>query len=548
MSNLPVLPLGEPSFKKIRENNFLYIDKTQQIHKVIKEGGYFFLSRPRRFGKSLLVSTMMEVYKGKKELFKDLWIEKNGQWHWQEHPVILLSFTTVAYRSSGLENALQVYLHNIAKTYDVIVEGENAQSIFADLIKKLYVKYNRGVAVLIDEYDKPLIDYLEEYPTAEVNRKILKGFFGILKDIEIVNCLQIVFITGVSKFSKVSIFSDLNNLTDLTLSDKITDLVGINQSELLQYFPAYIEPIQSKYQLSREKLLYHIRSWYNGYSWDGTNFVYNPYSLLSFFFHQKFGNYWFQSGTPTFLVVRLRRQRVYLEGLENLKVSEHFFNKFELKDEKKAGETIDVRTLLFQTGYLTVKKTRINRKNMSTQYFLSYPNLEVKAAFLHHLIEVYTDQVPGLVSNTLELLQAALIEGDLKQLIQQIETIFSDISHHLFPSLNKKNPTKADKENYFKAWEGYFQTVIYLVIRYLGLQINAELSKNEGRLDAVIEVDNFIYIIEFKLDEEVETAIKQIKDRNYAASYKNSPQKVFLVGICFDSKKRNVNDWGFEEL
>ncbi len=547
MQNLQVLPLGEASFKVIRTRNWLYVDKTRQIHQLLTGGKYYFLSRPRRFGKSLLLSTMNAIFKGKKELFEGLWIGEEERWNWEEYPVILLSFNGVDYRDLGLVEGLKKSLKDIAIEYDLQLEDETVQSQFSELIQKLYAKKGT-VAVLIDEYDKPIIDFIDDFPKADANREILKGFFGVLKDLKIMDCLQMVFITGVTKFSKVSIFSDLNNLTDLTLDESTTDLLGITESELKHYFKGYLEVAGKHTNMDEAELLKHIKAWYDGYSWDGEVYVYNPQSLMNFLRKHRFDNYWFQSGTPTFLVKRLKRQKANLGDLENLKVNSQFFNKFELKPSSDKKETLDVQMLLFQTGYLTIKKTDYDKQRRKQNYHLGYPNLEVKGSFLHHLLEVYSNKTAGNLGTALEFLEDALINGDTHEFIEQLKVIFADISHHLLPTLNKKEPTEEDKQDYFKAWEGYFQTVIYLTIKYIGLHIDCEVSKHQGRMDAKIEVDDYLYIIEFKLGGTAKTAMTQIREREYAASFRNASKQIILMGICFDNHKRNVSDWEVEVL
>ena len=547
MQKLQVLPLGEASFKVIRNRNWLYVDKTRQIHQLLTGGKYYFLSRPRRFGKSLLLTTLNAIFEGRKELFEGLWIGEHERWTWEEHPVILLSFNGVDYRTLGLEESLKRSLKDIASDYDLELENETIKSLFSELIQKLYEKQG-AVAVLIDEYDKPIIDFIDDFPKADANRETLKEFFSVLKDLKIMDALQMVFITGVSKFSKVSIFSDLNNLTDLTLDEATEDLLGITKSELKHYFRGYLEAAGERYDMDEAELLTHIKAWYDGYSWNGKTFVYNPHSLMNFLRKREFENYWFQSGTPSFLVKRLKRQKANLSDLENLKVTSQFFNKFELKPPSHKGENLDVQMLLFQTGYLTVKKMGYDKRRRKKNYYLGYPNLEVKGSFLHHLLEVYSNKTPGNLGTALEFLEDALINGDTREFIEQLKVIFADISHHLLPTLNKKEPTKEDKQAYFKAWEGYFQTVIYLTIKYIGLHIDCEVSKHQGRMDAKIEVDDYLYIIEFKLGGTAKVAMTQIKEREYAASFRNTSKQIVLIGICFDNHKRNVSDWEVEVL
>ncbi len=356
------LPIGIQDFRKLREGGFLYIDKTESIYQLSAHSGYYFLSRPRRFGKSLLVSTMRELFLGSKELFEGLWIE--DKWDWERrHPVLHIPFSSLGYKSLGLERALQELLDEVIETYDLEVNEEALEKKFREVLESLSKKENE-VVLLIDEYDKPIIDYLgNKIEQAKTNQQILKNFYSVIKDSD--PHLRLVFITGVSKFSKVSIFSDLNNLEDLTLSDYLTaGMMGYTQEELEYYFKDYIPPTAEALNFSEEELLLKVKEWYNGYSWDGKNFVYNPFSILNFFKKRAFHNFWFHTATPSFLIKLLKEKPYY--QFDNLEVGEAAFESFEL-------DNIDVVALLFQTGYLTIKS--VDEFHI---YTLGYPNREVR--------------------------------------------------------------------------------------------------------------------------------------------------------------------------
>ncbi|MEZ5039077.1 MAG: AAA family ATPase [Saprospiraceae bacterium] len=361
------LPIGIQSFREIREKGYLYVDKTAEIFNLIESGKYHFLSRPRRFGKSLTLSTISELFSGSRELFKNLWIDEHWSWE-QIQPVIHFSFSSIGYKTAGLEQALQNMLNAEAAKNGIVLKAKGYDQKFKELLEKLSAKGQ--VVLLIDEYDKPMIDYLDEKETALGNQQILKAFYSIIKDAD--PFISFLLITGVSKFSKVSIFSELNNLKDITIHPKFSTLVGYTQKEVEQYFSSWTEELMGEYEINEQELIQRIRSWYNGYSWDGKHFVYNPFSILSFFDTGQFQNYWFSTGTPTFLIKLLKERMVYETG--ETEVGQVAFDGFDL-------ENIDTISLLFQTGYLTIKAIA-----PLGLYKLDYPNKEVKDSMLQYLL------------------------------------------------------------------------------------------------------------------------------------------------------------------
>ncbi|MEZ4886164.1 MAG: AAA family ATPase [Chitinophagales bacterium] len=530
------LPTGRQNFKAIVEEGLIYVDKTQQIYNLISKGKLYFLSRPRRFGKSLLISTFQHIFGGYKDLFKDLYIGQKKDYDWLSYPVLKFNFASYGYQVENLEESLSYELQKYAKEYDVEISTVSLSVQFKSLVEQISQK-GKPVVVLIDEYDKPIVDFLTDTVKAKKNQHVLRDFFSPLKDLESDEHLHFLFVTGVSKFSKVSLFSDLNNLTDLSIDPLSTDLVGITHKELLFYFDAYIQKAAEKFKMSKEGILQGIKLWYNGYSFDGEAFLYNPYSILSFFGKFHFGNFWFATGTPTFLVKSIRNNSILPMELENKEVPETFFDKFAL-------ENLDIVGLLFQTGYLTIKKTKRKRYEMS--YFLGYPNIEVRKSLVHNLLEAFTYQTSSVVGVALLKMQGALEEGNVGVFIEQLKVLLSDISYHLLPK-NKKQDSQANQQKAFEVWEGYFQTIIYLVTAFMGLYVQTEITKHQGRLDLLAETDDFLYIMEFKLDEPADDAIQQIKNRKYTAAYKNSPKTIYLVGIGFSKKERNVENWKIEE-
>lgn len=507
-------PLGVQTFSEIIERDLLYIDKTQEIYNLLR-GKYYFYARPRRFGKSLMISTIKSIYEGRKELFKGLWIENN--WDWSKvHPVIHLGFSGMGHRVIGLENAIKQELKKIAKEYAIKFEGTDYTTQFKELIQGVSKKKGK-VVLLVDEYDKPIIDYLgNKNEIAEENRSILKSFYSVIKDSD--PYIEFMMITGVSKFSRVSIFSDLNNLTDITFHRGYFSLTGITEQELETTFKEEIATLAEENNLTTQELKSQIRHWYNGYSWDGKRFVYNPYSLLSYFEFGDFKNFWFETGTPSFLLTLMEQQRMV--QLENIEVGEATFSSYNIQH-------LQLIPLLFQTGYLTIKE-----KNSDGLYILNYPNLEVRTSLLQNIIGYLRHTDYSYSTPTVIHLRKAFEEKKLEHLIRLIKSIFKNIPNQIFKAKG----------------EFYYHSLVYLVFFYLGEYIESEVNTNDGRLDAVVKTANYIYILEFKLDENGTIALEQIKNKGYAEKYYKDDREKILIGINFNSKLKTVDDWKFESI
>ncbi len=509
----------------------LYVDKTRQVAELVEQGRLYFLSRPRRFGKSLLVSLLRHLFSGKKHLFEGLYLGQKTDFDWQEYPVLQFNFAALGHRVVQLEALLSHRLQQYAEEYGVELPAIALSTQFSALVEGIAAKHG-PVVLLIDEYDKPIIDFLTEPEQARRNQEVLKDFFSPLKDLEAGGHLRFLFITGVSKFSKVSLFSDLNNLTDLTVHPLSHDLVGITQDELLHYFSDRLPRAAQKFDMPQERLLEGIRLWYNGYSYDAKTTLYNPFSLLNFFSAQHFGNFWFATGTPTFLVNTIRDRGIDPQELEGKVVDDTFFDKFSL-------EELEISGLLFQTGYLTIRD--IQREGFETRYVLDYPNVEVRRSMMHNLAEAFTFKPTSVVSQALLKMQDALRQGQVGDFVAQLRIILADIPYHWQPKNGRK-----DEEALFRLWEGYFHAIVYIVMGYLRLHVRAETAQHRGRLDLLAETERFLYLIEFKLDGSAEQAVAQIKEREYAAPYRNAEKTVYLVGIGFSRETRNVADWEAE--
>ena len=506
------LPIGFQAFGKLIAENYLYIDKTGDIYRLISEGGqYYFISRPRRFGKSLLVSTLKEIFSGNKELFKNLWIFDKIDW--EPHPVIHIDFLGLRYSTTDeLIETLNYLINHNAEFHGIDLTEKSYDQRFRELIIKLSRK--NKVVVLVDEYDKPIIDFVENQEIAIRNKNILRSFYSTLKGLD--EYLRFVFITGVSKFSKVSLFSDLNNLTDITLDKKYATMLGYTHQELLEYFADRLETLTEKG--NKDEWLKDIRTWYKGYSWDGKNFVYNPFSILNFFEKEEIKNYWFESGSPLFLVKLIRKYDIDLAQLEHYKAGEEIFSSYDI-------DRMNVGSLMFQTGYLTIKEIQeISRTKRF--YILSYPNQEVREAFLVYLLGDFSPNFADRISVIINDLKTNLESGNIDRFFEITRSIFAQIPYDIF----------------VKDREGYYQTVIYIILKLIGIDICCELETNRGRIDAVIELGSAIYIMEFKLGTAAE-ALNQIKEKKYYEKYQVSSKEIILTGIGFD-----IGDYKIEKI
>lgn len=514
------------TFEKLIDGNFLYVDKTEYIWKLIQPAyAQYFLSRPRRFGKSLTVSTLEAIFQGKRELFKGLALY-DKPYDWKQYPVIHLDFGDIKSSSpEQLEDSLQQLVAEIAAQFEVPLKTSNAQAQFRELV--LALGKNEKIVILIDEYDKPILGNVTN-PEIDEILKELKGFFSVVKATEPYQ--RFVLLTGVSKFSHVSIFSDLNNLTDITAEADFATMLGYTQEELEYYLGERIGELAERSENSKEEMLSKIKAWYNGYRFHAdANTVYNPVSLASFFRNKgEFNNYWFQTGTPTFLLKLMKeRDFNYSEALTS-PVSGSFFNSFEISN-------LDPLVLLYQTGYLTIDKAvdvqmpysnRIIRK-----YYLHFPNLEVEESFNECVLDYYVAMKKGSAQQFQEELVTAVGDGNVDKFMDILKSVFANIPY----SLHLKG-----EQNY--------QTVFYVICDMLRLYVQAKSYTNDGRIDMVVEAGNWVYILEFKLDQSAEKALKQIHEKNYAQKFRHRGKRIMLIGVNFDSESGQIEKWISEEL
>ena len=520
------LPIGISDFESIINENYLYIDKTEKIYELISGGMYYFLSRPRRFGKSLLISTFYNLFRGKKELFKGLYIY-NSDFEWEEYPVIRLDFNGISNNTPDiLKESIEGYLRDIGESYGIELKNRGKiKEVFKEISTKIGKKTGKDIVFLIDEYDKPIIDHLgkgeDELRIADKNREILKEFYGTLKTGELGEITRFVFITGITKFSKVSIFSELNNLTDITMNKRYCDILGITEDEIDRDLTPYIERFCEEENLNCKELREELRGYYNGYRFSSKDVrVYNPFSLFTALKYHSIENYWFETGTPTFLINLIKEQNIYIPEYENLQVSEALFSTYELSN-------LNPLPLMFQSGYLTIRGYEEDVR----LYNLGFPNKEVKTAFTESLLYEYAEIRD---SSKFRLIQRAIKNKDVEWMIDIMKSIYSEIPYTLM---------RRDRID-----ESCFHMMFYLMMSASGAGITSEILTSKGRIDALIETRNRFYIFEFKCNQSSDKAIQQIKEKKYYEPYKNKGKEIVLIGINFSTEERNISDYKIETL
>ncbi len=510
---LPKLPIGIQTFSKIREDDYIYIDKTDMALQMIEDYQYVFLSRPRRFGKSLFLDTLRNIFEAKKEYFKGLAIE--NKWDWEtKYPVILVSFASGKIDSrASLDHRITKILKENQNNLGIECDEQNdVAGCFRELILKAYEKYNQKVVVLIDEYDKPILDNITNTEAAKQIRDGLVNFYSVIKGSD--EFLRFAFLTGVSKFTKTSIFSGLNNITDISLNKRYADVCGYSQKDVETTFKPYLEGVDM------EKL----KCWYNGYNFLGSS-MYNPFDILQFIANDYiFKNYWFETGTPTFLMELIKTQNYFLPNLTNLRVDEKLLNSFDI-------ENLDLEVVLYQTGYLTIDRVEQDEDIGTIEYLLKIPNKEVKLSLSQSIASAFfNDKTP-----TKKDLYKALKHKQPDDFEEALKSIFASIPYHNF--------TKNDMQ----AHEGFYASVVYVYLQSLGLDITGEDVTNKGRIDLTIKMDEAIYILEFKVDGKQGEALQQIKEKNYHEKYAKESKHIYLLGIEFDSSEKNISAFEWEK-
>lgn len=510
------LPIGIQDFETIISEGYVYVDKTKFIYELISQGIPYFLSRPRRFGKSLLVSTFEALFLGKRHLFKGLWID-HSDWDWMTYPIIRLDMSTINNKTSEMfELDLIRALNDIALQYKIKINGMSAANYLENLIIKMSVESK--IVVLIDEYDKSIIDNIDEIEIAKQNRRILHDFYTILKAQG--KHLKFVFLTGITKFSKVSVFSGLNNLKDITMLDDYSAILGYTQQELKYYFAKNIQEIADKNKLALDECYTRIKEWYNGYKFSKNGeLVYNPFSTLNLIDSGDFSSHWFATGTPSFLINLIKKREFDLQNLEEIDVSEQSFTSFDI-------ENLSILPLLYQTGYLTIKSVlpEVNA------YRLGLPNREVNQSFSDSLLEAFAASKADCHKYLISIAKNLCTNPwQFSQFFEIIQSLLALIPYDL----------------YVKD-ERHYHSLCYLIIKLAGFQINSEVHTHQGRADAALVMEEKIIIFEFKLNKTSQNAIDQIKEKKYYQLYQDRKLPIYLVGINFNGEQRMIDDWKVE--
>ena len=512
------LPIGIQTFKDIRDKkeNYVYVDKTDQALKLIETGRYYFLSRPRRFGKSLFLDTLHNIFEGNKSCFEGLFIY--DKWDWNvSYPVIKISFGTgIIQDSADLNRRIKHILEENQEYLDIkCKETDYVRECFKDMIKMLYKKYQQKVVILIDEYDKPILDSITRIENAKEIREGLKDFYSVIKDSD--QYMKFAFLTGVSKFSKVSIFSGLNNLKDITLSKQYATICGYTQQDIETTFQEHLEGVD----------LNKVKHWYNGYNFLG-ELVYNPFDILLFISEDcLYRSYWFETGSPSFLINLIKEKHYFIPSLEHIEADDKLIGSFDI-------ENISIETLLFQTGYLTIKEVYDFDEGLF--FSLGFPNKEVRMSLNNYLLDYFEDGILATQTSNKMNLYKALRSGDPEKLEQTLKSLFASIPYNNFTG------TKLYE------YEGYYASVIYSYLAATGIELIAEDVTNKGRIDLTLRVNGHTYILEFKVlekNEKTGSAMEQIKDKKYYEKYQT--ESVYLIGIEFCQTDRNIKHFEWEK-
>jgi len=514
------LPLGIHTFKKLIEDNCLYIDKTKHIYRIATEGSVYFLSRPRRFGKSLTLSTLGSLFEGEKELFKGLYIY-NKPWDWKKWPVLRFDFSIFSetHEPEALEERIESWVNKFAKDWNIDLKEKGYDRRFQELLENLPDK----AVILIDEYDKPILNYITDPVKANKIKEILKGFYNVIKGSDAY--VRFAFLTGVTKFAKISVFSGPNNLTDLTMKESYADLCGYTEEELDFYFGREFETAAEDLKLPVKELRSKIREWYNGFRFSSREIrVYNPISILNFVSDRKFEAYWFETGTPTFLTELMKKEGFAPDSLDEFICSVFDFSTYEV-------ENLQALPILFQSGYLTIKDYQEHRE----AYVLGFPNREVKSSFLKSLLTDFNRSAGGSGNTPLFRLEDSLKDYDLESFFENLDILFAKIPYDIH-----------------LPYEKYWQSLFYMIFTLMGYHIEAEYKTSKGRIDAFITMPDRIYLFEFKLankktqniEELLKEAKLQIQETDYAKRFMDCGKTVSLLPVVFEYRdERAVIRW-----
>lgn len=505
------LPIGIQTFKDIITKGYVYVDKTAILHRMITTGKYYFLARPRRFGKSMMVSTLKAIFSADKELFEGLSIA-GTDYTWPKHPVIVLDMSSIEHNSvEEFQDGLREYLDEIGADFNVDLTGKRQPGGKLRYLVKTLAKAGQSVVLLIDEYDKPITDYIHTPSIANEIRKSLAGFYGVIKSLD--EQLQFLFVTGVSKFTKTSIFSNLNSLNDISMQLDYATVVGYTEKELRHYFSDWISGLAKTSHLSQEATIEKLRLWYNGYLFhqSAKEKIFSPQTVMMAFTSHEFKDFWFRTGTPSFLMKLVKQYDYPLMEVEGSKISESSLDPGDV-------ELLTLPAVLFQSGYLTIKSYDSESKN----YTLTYPNFEVMEGFLQHVVAEVSHKTADEYRDLTKHLRHALADGEIENFLTMLYNFIAGIP-------------------YFMGLEKQYQSVFYAILKLIGANVVPEDPTNRGRIDASIQTPTHIYLIELKIHDPSQVALEQILSREYFTKFLNQKKKIVAIGLSFDPKKRNLN-------
>lgn len=510
-------PIGIQNFESLREDGYIYVDKTELIYQLVKTGRYYFLSRPRRFGKSLLISTLEAYFLGKKELFKDLAIEKLEK-DWLEYPVLHLDLNAEKFDSPERLDAL--LSNQLTQWEELYGHGPDETTLslrFKGVIRRAAKQTGQRVVILIDEYDKPMLQALDNDELQEKFRDTLKAFYGVMKSMD--GDIKFAFLTGVTKFGKVSVFSDLNNLMDISMDDRNANICGITEPEIHTYFEDELHELARVQHMDYDQVCVTLRESYDGYHFtENSEGIYNPFSLLNTFSRMKFGSYWFETGTPTYLVKLLKHSHYNLYNMAHTETDADVLNSID-------STSVNPIPVIYQSGYLTIK----GYDREFGIYRLGFPNREVEEGFMKYLLPFYanTDKVDS--SFHIQKFVREIRSGDYDSFFRRLQSLFADTPYELVRDL-----------------ELHYQNVLFIVFKLIGFYVKAEYHTSEGRIDLVLQTDRFIYLMEFKLNGTADDALRQINEKGYALPFAADPRQLFKIGVNFSAKTRNIEEWKIE--
>ena len=507
-------PIGIQNFEKIRRDGYVYVDKTPWMWKMISEGSYYFLSRPRRFGKSLMVSTLEAFFSGQRELFKGLYVD-TVEWDWQQFPIMHLDLNAEKYTTpEALDHILDAHLSQWEKSYGKEDYEKSFGARFMGVMRRAFEQTGRQVIVLVDEYDKPMLQAIGNDALQSEYRSTLKAFYGTLKSSD--RYIKFAFLTGVTKFGKVSVFSDLNNLIDLSLDHRYTSICGISEIELHDYFDVDVAALAEANGLTKDECYERLRYDFDGYHFDvDAPGMYNPFSVLNTLSSQRFKDYWFETGTPTFLIYQLKKTNYPLEAMTQEELTVDTLNSIEIVDENPLP-------LLYQSGYLTIKRYDHEFRT----YRLGFPNREVEEGFVKYLVPFYSpskaDQPLMYIGNFVKEVRT----GNVEAFMQRVERFFDG----------------GDYQVAGKA-ELYFQNTLWALFKLLGLYVDVERHTTDGRMDILMQTKDYVYILELKINQSADIALQQIEEKQYAKVFEGDGRTIYKIGVNFSSETRRLTEW-----